>query len=250
MIAPARYREPGIFLLLLFFVILSALCGCAGSSNAEKSSLKELPDASAEAPRDSLRAKFKMTLVGGDGKPQSFDAVLFSVPGKRYRMELTGPMGIGVASLLWTETGWQMVFPTEKLYVQGAGYMVGLLSDETIPVVHIHQMASIFEGILLPENFKDLGDGNAEEANGRKFSYSKNGSQVSWIKRMGRDGGSEMLRFEEFKTFDKTETPTHIVFERNGKMYLEIQVKTIKRGNPFSLGVWRLNIPKSYKRME
>ena len=53
--------------------------------------------------------------------------MLFSVPGKRYRMELTGTLGIGVASLLWLPDGWQMVFPTEKMYMKGTGYMVGLL---------------------------------------------------------------------------------------------------------------------------
>ncbi|MBR2057861.1 MAG: hypothetical protein IJ982_02905, partial [Fibrobacter sp.] len=54
-----------------------------------------------EAPKpDSLRAKMAITLVDQNGKEQNLEAVLFSVPGKRYRMELTGPMGIGVASLL------------------------------------------------------------------------------------------------------------------------------------------------------
>lgn len=234
--------------LLSLAISLFVLSGCTGSN-----ALRKDPEAVAkvaEPASDSLRAKFSLTLTDKSSKEQNFDAVLFSVPGKRYRMELTGPMGIGVASVLWKEDGWYVVFPTEKLYVQGAGYMVGLLSDDKIPMVHIHQVASIFEGDLLPENYKDLGNGNAEEPSGRKFSYGKEGSHVSWIKRAGHGGVPEMLHFGEFKAFEGVDTPTHVVFELDGKKYLEIRVKTVKRGKPFSMGTWRLNIPKSFKRID
>lgn len=250
MIAPAGYRFFKVASLLASIFLMLVFCACSGTSKQGALVADVAPKAAAEPVRDSLRAKFKMTLVDKDGKTQSLDAVLFSVPSKRYRMELTGPMGIGVASLLWQDDGWQVVFPTEKVYVQGVGYMVGLLSDETIPLVHIHQMASIFDGELLPEKFTDLGDGMAQEANGRKFSYAKDDAHVLWVMRTGRDGLPETLKFGEFKSFDGVETPTHIVFERDGKKYLEIQVKTVKRKNSFSLGVWRLNIPKSFRRME
>ena len=230
---------------ILAFLVL---CGCSGSKTMRKAD--GVGDAPVAAVTDSLKAKFKFSLFDKAGKEQEFDAVLFSVPGKRYRMELTGAMGIGVASLLWKEDGWQVVFPTEKMYVKGAGYMVGLFSDSTIPMVHIHQVASVFEGKLLPEGYKDLGDGKAVELTGREFSYGKNGSDVAWISRAGRDGKSEKIRFEGFKEFEGTRIPAHVVFERNGKKYLEIQVKTVKHGQTFGLGVWRLNIPKSYQRIE
>ena len=230
---------------ILAFLVL---CGCSGSKAMRNAD--GVGDAPVAAVTDSLKAKFKFSLFDKAGKEQEFDAVLFSVPGKRYRMELTGAMGIGVASLLWKEDGWQVVFPTEKMYVKGAGYMVGLFSDSTIPMVHIHQVASVFEGKLLPEGYKDLGDGKAVESTGREFSYGKNGSDVAWISRAGRDGKSEKIRFEGFKEFEGTRIPAHVVFERNGKKYLEIQVKTVKHGQTFGLGVWRLNIPKSYQRIE
>lgn len=244
MLLPAKKSFLLLLGLLSLLFSLSVLLGCSGSNAVRKG------DAGVAAPLDSLRAKFSLTMVGKDGKEQNFDAVLFSVPGKRYRMELTGPMGIGVASVLWKEDGWFVVFPTEKLYVQGAGYMVGLFSDNTIPMVHIHQVASIFDGKLLPENFKDLGDGNAEESNGRKFSYGKVNGHVAWVKRPGRGGKPEMLHFDEFKEFEGVQTPTHVLFELDGKKYLEIHVKTVKRGKPFSMGTWRLNIPKTFERIE
>ena len=116
---------------------------------------KSADGVSAEVPRDSLRAKFQLTIVQ-DSSTQELDAVLFSVPGKRYRMELTGPLGIGVASLLWQQEGWQMTFPTEKLYMDGVGYMVGLLNSDALPMVHIHQVADIFDGRLLPEGYEEI----------------------------------------------------------------------------------------------
>lgn len=248
MLKPAGSRSLllcGIVFLLFSLFVLS---GCTGSNALRKDAGEVSKEA--EPVRDSLRAKFALTLSDKDGKERNFDAVLFSVPGKRYRMELTGPMGIGVASILWKEDGWFVVFPTEKLYVQGAGYMVGLFSDNSIPMVHIHQVASIFEGVLLPENYKDLGDGNAEEPSGRKFSYGGDGNHVTWLKRAGREGMQETLRFDEFKVFEGVTVPAHVTFELDGKKYLEIRVKTVKRGKPFSLGTWRLNIPKSYSRIE
>lgn len=245
----AAKKHFSLFCVFTCVLIAAAiLCGCAGSNASRKA--ESDAQAPVETVADSLRAKFKLVLYDKAGKAQDFDAVLFSVPGKRYRMELTGAMGIGVASVLWMEDGWQVVFPTEKMYVKGAGYMVGLFSDNTIPMVHIHQVASIFEGKLLPEGYKDLEDGKAKEPNGREFSYGKEGADVAWIQRSGRDGKPETMRFEEFREFEGTRLPAHVVFERGGKKYLEIQVKTVKHGQTFSLGVWRLNIPKSYQRIE
>ena len=138
----------GLFLLLLLSLFLT---GCTGGRQAAAKAAE-----SAEAPVDSLKALFSLTIYSPDGKTQDLDAVLFSVPNKRYRMELTGTLGIGVASLLWLEEGWQMVFPTEKLYMQGVGYMVGLLNDPSLPLVHIHQVAGLFEGHVVPEKVEEI----------------------------------------------------------------------------------------------
>jgi hypothetical protein len=185
------------------------------------------------------------------------DAVLFSVPGKRYRMELTGPMGIGVASLLWQEEGWTMTFPTEKLYMKGAGYMVGLFGEPSIPTVNIHQVAALFKGTLLPEGYEEVeppGDSTrvegatyAREKTGRSFTFAKEGQHVVWLSRMGGDGKPETIRYFDFREFEGVEMPERIVFERGGAKYLEIRVKKVARGKPFSPGTWRLTVPRSYK---
>lgn len=234
--------------LFLMLVALAMLAGCAGGKKAEL--VGDSAAVKVVAPQDSLRAKFVLTLVGADGKPQDLDAVLFSVSGKRYRMELTGPMGIGVASLLWTEDGWTMTFPTEKLYMKGNGYMVGLFSDNSLPLVHIHQVANLFDGKVLPENFDVVEEKDqviyAREKSGRAFSFAKQDARVTWLSRAGRDGKPETLLFKDYKTFEGVETPSVIEFQRDGKDYLSIRIKKVTRNKPFSLGTWRLNVPKSF----
>ena len=241
---------------ILVLLSLCVLAGCAGKKPVVEPAAAV--DSAQEAPRDSLRAKFLLTIYE-EGKTQELDAVIFSVPGKRYRMELTGPLGIGVASLLWKEEGWQMTFPTEKLYMKGVGYMVGLLNSDAIPMVHIHQVADIFDGRLLPEGYEEVeppedstrmeGVTYAREKIGRLFRFAKEGEHVAWLSRMGRGGKTETIHFNDFKQFEGVDTPSRIEFDLDGEKFLEIKIKKIARNKSFSSGTWRLNIPKSFKRV-
>lgn len=244
----------GLFLLLLLSLFLT---GCTGGRQAAAKAAE-----SAEAPVDSLKALFALTIYSLDGKTQDLDAVLFSVPNKRYRMELTGTLGIGVASLLWLEEGWQMVFPTEKMYVKGAGYMVGLLNDPSLPLVHIHQVAGLFDGKVLPEKFEvkatrdSIGADSvamkivdARESSGRHFTYAEKNGEVQWLETLGRDGGTEKIIIEEYKDFKGVKTPSRISFVRDSTTFLELRVKKVNRGKSFGTGTWRLNIPRSYKQI-
>lgn len=241
---------------ILVLLSLCVLAGCAGKKPVVEPAAAV--DSAQEAPRDSLRAKFLLTIYE-EGKTQELDAVIFSVPGKRYRMELTGPLGIGVASLLWKEEGWQMTFPTEKLYMKGVGYMVGLLNSDAIPMVHIHQVADIFDGRLLPEGYEEVeppedstrmeGVIYAREKIGRLFRFAKEGGHVAWLSRMGRGGKTETIHFNDFKQFEGVDTPSRIEFDLDGEKFLEIKIKKIARNKSFSSGTWRLNIPKSFKRV-
>ena len=244
----------GLFLLLLLSFFLT---GCVGGKQSIAPTVQ-----SAEAPVDSLKALFSLTIYSPDGKTQDLDAVLFSVPNKRYRMELTGTLGIGVASLLWLEEGWQMVFPTEKMYVKGAGYMVGLLNDPSLPLVHIHQVAGLFDGKVLPEKFEvkatrdTIGADSvamkvvdARESSGRHFTYAEKNGEVQWLEMPGRDGCTEKIIIEEYKEFKGVKTPSKISFVRDSTTFLELRVKKVNRGKSFGTGTWRLNIPRSYKQI-
>ena len=249
----------GLFLLVLLSLFLT---GCAGSKKTN--SAVATPEV---APVDSLKASFALTIYSPDGKSQDLDAVLFSVPNKRYRMELTGTLGIGVASLLWLEEGWQMVFPTEKMYVKGAGYMVGLFNDPSLPLVHIHQVAGIFDGKVIPENLEEISVRDtlyvdsassdsvtikiheARDALTRHYTYAEKDGEVLWLATLGRDGKDEKIVIKEYKVYSDVKTPSKILFLRDETTFLEIRVKRVTRGKSFGLGTWRLNIPVSYKQI-
>ena len=263
----------GLFLLLLLSLFLT---GCVGGKQSTAPVVQN-----AEAPADSLKALFSLTIYSPDGKTQDLDAVLFSVPNKRYRMELTGSLGIGVASLLWLEEGWQMVFPTEKMYVKGAGYMVGLLNDPSLPLVHIHQVAGLFDGRVVPENLEEISvrdsvipgaglesagvdSANLDSARAnsfvvkiheardvltRRYTYAEKNGEVQWLEMPGRDGGTEKIIIEEYKEFKGIKTPSKISFVRDSTTFLKLRVKKVHRGKSFGSGTWRLNIPRSYKQI-
>ena len=225
-----------------------AVDGAANAANAGETCAPEVKP-------DSLRAKMAITLVDENGKEQNLDAVLFSVPHKRYRMEFTGPMGIGVASMLWTEEGWTMTFPTEKLYMKGRGYMVGLFNAANIPMVNIHQIAGFFDGEYMPEGAKLVSERDsaglklveADDAMGIRLTYAVRDGQVEWISKKGRDGKPELLKFLDYGQFEGKTLAEKIVFERDGKMFLMMRLKKVTHGKPFSFGTWRLKVPASYK---
>ena len=229
----------------------------AGATDADAANAGAASAACApEAPKlDSLRAKMAITLVDENGKEQNLDAVLFSVPRLRYRMEFTGPMGIGVASMLWTEEGWTMTFPTEKLYMKGRGYMVGLFNAANIPMVNIHQIAEFFDGEYMPEGTKPVSERDsaglklveADDAMGIRLTYAVRDGQVEWISKKGRDGKPEVLKFLDYRQFEGKTLAEKIVFERDGKMFLTMRLKKVTHGKSFSLGTWRLKVPASYK---
>lgn len=256
----------------LCLVLVCLLSGCAGTKPATEPSAKcnaaeggaaGAVDGTAnagtacapEVKLDSLRAKMAITIVDGNGKAQNLDAVLFSVPRLRYRMEFTGPMGIGVASMLWTDEGWTMVFPTEKLYMKGRGYMVGLFNAANIPMVNIHQIAGFFDGEYMPEGTKPVSERDsaglklveADDAMGVRLTYAVRDGQVEWISKKGRDGKPEVLKFMDYRQFEGRTLAGKIVFERDGKMFLEMRLKKVTHGKSFSYGTWRLKVPSSYK---
>ena len=100
-------------------------------------------------PVDSLRAKLVLTVPTSDKASEEVSGVLFAVPKQRYRLELSGPMGVQVASLLWKEGQWTALVPNEERYTQGNGNLIsipGLL----LPDLSIHRLLAFAWGDLLP----------------------------------------------------------------------------------------------------
>lgn len=223
-------------LFLVPFLLILLLEGCASSPKTS------LPKQTTQISTDSLRASFSMEFQNGEGSWQQFSAVLFSVPGKRYRIELSGPMGIGVASLLWTDSLWSIVFPTERSYLQGNGYLVGVIGSSDFPLVNIHQVASFFEQKILPDSYQEISvidsaSGKiikALDGAGMNFSFYQKQEKVLWLEK-----GSERIWFRW----------PEILVQKNGNDYLKIKVKKVRQDVTWNASIWRLSIPVTYTKI-
>ena len=137
--------------VFLFFLSL-ILVGCVGSRPTISAStaperIEELPAA------DSLKAAF--SLIWRQGKEAgSVDGVLFLLPDLFGRIEMRGPMGVSVASILWSSQGWRCWIPSEEALFEGVGeripasltFGLGELSLDSLATVVIgeaHQLGSV-----------------------------------------------------------------------------------------------------------
>ena len=196
-----------------------------------------------EMKTDSLRAQFSLEIYEGDGNVQKLSAVLFSVPKKRYRLELSTTMGIGVASLLWTDSLWKIVFPTEKTYLQGNGYMVGVLGNADIPLVNIHEIAGFFNDSFLPENYETLSVRDSSglkittgnDKLGNSFSFAKQGGKILWL-----------IKKTEQVFFNLPE----ISVKKQDKDFLKIKIKKVKKDISWGQGIWKLPTPYGYQKLQ
>jgi len=91
---------------------------------------------------DSAKIKAVLSVSQGSVK-EKLSAVLFAVPNEKYRLELSGTLGLSAASILWKSDGWKVVFPQDERYMEGTGDCV------FVPVyggVDIHKFATLFFG--------------------------------------------------------------------------------------------------------
>lgn len=222
-------------LLLLLALASFLFSGCA-KSPGEAPGLETSPGA------DSLRAKFTLEMPDASGRWSSFSAVLFSVPGKRYRLELSGPLGVGFASMLWTDSAWTFVFPTERKFLRGRGYMIGKADDASFPRVDIHQLAGFFEGKFLPASYEEVSAAEeggvrvveAVDSTGRQFRFGAKDGEVAWLER-----GTDRADFDG----------EQISISRGGERSLRIRIKNVRRDVTWNSGVWRLIVPPGYESL-
>lgn len=83
----------------------------------------------------------------------SVDAYFYIVPHERYRIELKGPLGIQVASILWTPELWQVYIPDQGQLLQGEGDYIKL----PIPGferLNLHELVSKLWGDVLPNGWE------------------------------------------------------------------------------------------------
>ena len=116
---------------------------------------------------DSAKVKAVISVSQGSTN-EKLSAVLFAVPNEKYRLELSGTLGLSAASILWKQDGWKIVFPQNERYMEGKGDCV------FIPVyggVNIHKFSLLFLG----QKANSL---NCSDANPSKLALEYNDNSV------------------------------------------------------------------------
>lgn len=221
-----RFAVWGALALMIF-----ALAGCGPRL------VKGPAEVSEVAIPDSVKAKFTLEIIDSAEGSHRLSGVLFAVPSKRYRFEFSGPMGIGVASLLWKDGEWTLLLSQQKSFAAGNGYLVGGYAG--IPLFDIHQIASLFWGGTLPH------EASGRNALGIPFTVLRDADGRAAELRQG----SERLEFLDYAKFDSGILPSEVRVYRGEKNVLNIRVKNVRVNVPWSDGTWRLSIPKKFNRL-
>lgn len=201
---------------------------------------------------DSLKAKFSIEVNDSVEGSHSLSGVLFAVPYKRYRMEFSGPMGIGVASVLWSDTGWTLMVSTQKTYAVGKGYVLGGFAG--IPVFDIHQIAAFFWGVTLPHG--GTIDSTLDSLENQKI-YGTNAFGMPFVATRNADGrivelsqGPERLEFVDYAEFGTLVAPAETRAYREGRNVLSIRIKKVQTDAEWGSGTWRLPVPENYQLLK
>ena len=205
-------------------------------------------------PPDSLKAKFSIEVKDSEEGSQTLSGVLFAVPYKRYRMEFSGPMGVGVASVLWSDTGWTLTVSTQKKYAQGKGYVLGGFAG--IPFFDIHQVAGFFWGEALPrggtvDSVRSFLTADSLEW---KKIWGTGASGIPFVAVRNGDGrivevsqGADRLEFVDYAEFGTVVSPVETRVFREGDWMMTIRIKKVQTDAEWGSGTWRLPIPESYQ---
>ncbi len=215
-----------------FALLASALSGCGPRL------VKGPAEPSDVFVPDSVKAKFSLEVIDSLGDSRKLSGVLFAVPSKRYRLEFAGPMGIGIASLLWKEGEWTLLLSQQKAFAAGRGYLVGGYAG--IPLFDIHRIAALFWGSLVPN-----GGEAGKDALGVPFAVSRNADgRVAELRQ-----GAERLEFSDYAEFDSGILPSEVRVYRGERNVLNIRVKSVRTDASWGDGTWRLSVPKNFGRL-
>jgi len=112
---------------------------------------------------DSAKVKAVISVSQGSVH-EKLSAVMFAIPNEKYRLELSGTLGLSAASILWKSEGWKIIFPQNERYMEGEGDCV------FIPIyggVNIHKFSLLFFG-------QKINSLNCDDSNPSKLALEYN----------------------------------------------------------------------------
>lgn len=244
----SKLRMPGrqrIFKVLAVALLSFLLEGCGPRLVKGPAETPDVP-----AP-DSLKAKFSLEMIDSVSGSHKLSGVLFAVPYERYRFEFSGPMGIGIASLLWNAGEWTLLLPQQKAFASGRGYLVGGYAG--IPLFDVHRIASLFWGNVLP---RGTTVDSSRTVSGKREMFGRTSLGIPFFAVCDTNGriariseGAERLEFMDYAEFGGVVAPSKAtVYRREGA--LNFRLKSVKPDAEWGRGIWRLPIPEDYDRLD
>lgn len=205
---------------------------------------------------DSLRAKMLFTALLPSGAREDVSVVIFSVPQKRYRMEMSGLMGVAVASLLWQEGEWTLVLPREEAYLQGTGDLLPL-PGTGLPPMDIPLLGGILGGRLLPpghaqgeswvhDTLRVLRWPRAQGGFWRAELGLRSGAPL----RLVHEGGSDEIHYSNYSRFGEQVLPAQVEVMRDGRPVLQMQMRELRTDASWGNGIWRLRVPSEFRKLQ
>lgn len=180
-------------------------------------------------PPDSLRVKLLIELPMPDSTTEEVDGVLWAKPGERYRLELTGPLGMQMASLLWTREGWTGLVPPQERFVQGNGEVVSI-PGVLLPPISVHRLLAFAWGEMVP----------ADSSQPYRLERDPQSGRLLALVFPAMFPGAE-LRFEY------SEAQVRIL--RGHHWLMTLQIRERKSDLKWGAGVWRLVVPPGWKAL-
>ena len=200
--------------------------------------------------------KAKMSLVVQNQKEiESVNASIWTIPGKQTRIELYGPLGISVASVLWVEGNWTVLIPREKKYSTGFGDNIHI---SLFNHISIHDLIQPLWGELLDSGWQNAQrvrlDSNLIELNWGQDSITYKANMDSTFGKIYWQSKTEydktlLKKYSDYQSFEKQYLPSKIKLELSKSAKIHVKLKNVETNIAINDKIWALEIPSDFQKV-
>jgi hypothetical protein len=204
--------------------------------------------------QDSVEAGLQFIVADARGIKESVAGRVFiHSPGQKYRLQLKGPLGMSVASMLWQEEKWLLVLYPNELYHYGQGEVIQMPGLQ-LPMLPLAQILAPLRGELLPAGWQ-----NAErimqdslvslewfsattQSSVRAHIGAKTGlvQDVVWM--------GYRIDYSDYERQGNFSYPQKIRWSFKGKFLLEIRLKDYNSIPQWQEKLWNLSVPEGFRQ--
>ncbi len=211
------------------------------------------PDSARLVLPDSLRAELDLTAQDGR-RQRTVSAVLASIPGERYKLDLFGLPGMLGGSFLWMQEEWNLVLFEEGVFFAGQGDRVSLpnLKLDSLPV---HALSSFLWGGMMVQEI-DASPAPAETTDtpasrpSEKWVLQRD-SRTGLPSRAVEEISGIRLDLSQYTGVNGRPVPRQVrISDREGKHLLDIRVKRVDDNPTWKRDPFFLRIPPGFREID